>query len=176
MDSTCLLTTLSQYQYSFHKYLRDPTSVVAYPVFDSFEYESRRVVGVIVSGIYRRIQFRNVLPSTARGLYPCILNSFNQSMSFRIGGETVVYLWARMISTIPPTTISRNAQISTPTLQVPRARKRGPTLPSSYVNTVATNCVCTLRMKSRTNSRTLTPLSFVLFLMIASWHVASEPS
>ena len=84
---------MAQYRYKSNDFYGDPVSNVAYPVFDSFDTLNREVTGLIVATMYWRLYFMNILPPTAKGIL-CVLEntSFNQTFSYRIDGDTAVYV------------------------------------------------------------------------------------
>lgn len=82
---------LSQYREESVKYLGDPHTFIAYPVFTSFD-KDRQVAGVISANTYWRLLFANVLPHLAKG-YLCILhNSFNQTLAYRVDGRDATFV------------------------------------------------------------------------------------
>jgi hypothetical protein len=70
----------------------DPVSHLAYPVFDSFNFDDREVVGIITANIYWGVFFKNILPESARGYLCVVENSFNQTLTYRIDGPDAVFL------------------------------------------------------------------------------------
>jgi class 3 adenylate cyclase len=86
-----LLLSLSQYRYSVRKFLVDPTSAFGYPVFDSFDPDNRKVVGVISSNLYWRLYFNHILPPNARGIMCVLENSRGQIFTYRIDGSEALY-------------------------------------------------------------------------------------
>jgi class 3 adenylate cyclase len=86
-----LLLSLSQYRYSVMKFLVDPTSAFGYPVFDSFDHDNRKVVGVISSNLYWRLYFNDILPPNARGIMCVLENSRGQVFTYRIDGSEASY-------------------------------------------------------------------------------------
>jgi hypothetical protein len=92
-DSSAMFSMIlskSQYRFEVEGYLGDPTSSFAYPVFDSFDLETRRVVGVLGTMIYWRL-YLDVLPKDTRGIICVLENSSNQTFSYQIDDE-VKYL------------------------------------------------------------------------------------
>jgi hypothetical protein len=61
--------SLSQgpYRYTLAEFQLDPVTFIGYPVFDDLYSTTRNVTGVLLSGIYWRALFKDVLPETARG-------------------------------------------------------------------------------------------------------------
>jgi hypothetical protein len=87
-----LLISMSQYRNSMDLFLGDPTSSLGYPVFDSFDRETRSVVGVIATTLYWRQYFEDVLPANARGILCVIENTHNQTFTYRVDGSNTTYL------------------------------------------------------------------------------------
>jgi class 3 adenylate cyclase len=86
-----LLLSLSQYRYSVMKFLVDPTSAFGYPVFDSFDRDNRKVVGVISTNLYWRLYFNDILPPNARGIMCVLENTRGQVFTYRIDGSEALY-------------------------------------------------------------------------------------
>ena len=85
---------ISQYREHSPEYLDDPETIMAYPVFDSLDLNTRQVVGILAVHTYWRLVFGNLFHSDdeARG-YICVLsNSYNQTLSYRIDGPKATYL------------------------------------------------------------------------------------
>jgi signal transduction histidine kinase/CheY-like chemotaxis protein len=82
---------ISQYRHNYGKYLDDPLTVLAYPVFDSFE-DDRQLAGVLAVNIYWRLFFTEILHASASGIICILENSFNQTLVYRIDGPDVTYL------------------------------------------------------------------------------------
>ena len=60
----------------------------AYPVFDSFENDKNNIASILITAIYWRNLFTNIIPENPRG-YICVLqNSYNQT--HQIDGATEV--------------------------------------------------------------------------------------
>jgi class 3 adenylate cyclase len=85
-----LILSKSQYRHQAQGYLGDPLSSFAYPVFDSFDLETRKVVGVLGTMLYWRI-YLDVLPKDTRGVICVLENSNNQTFTYQIDKE-VKYL------------------------------------------------------------------------------------
>ncbi|CAB9528667.1 respiration control sensor protein ArcB [Seminavis robusta] len=75
----------SQYRHDVEDLLHDQHSILAYPVFDSFD-DDRELAGVLLSDIYWKILFSNLLPPKAEGIICVITNSANQTFAYRIDG------------------------------------------------------------------------------------------
>jgi signal transduction histidine kinase/CheY-like chemotaxis protein len=82
---------VSQYRHKIEEYRGDPVTMFAYPVFDSFE-DDRQLGGVLVTEIYWKLFFANILPPSASGIICILENSFNQTLVYRIDGPDVTYL------------------------------------------------------------------------------------
>jgi hypothetical protein len=87
-----LLLSMSQYRGDIERYLSEPTSSLAYPIFDSLDPVTRTLVGVMGTNIYWRVNFQNVLPPNARGVICVISNTLNQAFTYRIDGEEPTFL------------------------------------------------------------------------------------
>ena len=86
-----LLLSLSQYRYDIDEFLGDPTSSLAYPVFDTFIHETRKVVGVLGTNVYWKLNFERILPQTAKGVMCVIENTQGQKFTYRVDGSDAVY-------------------------------------------------------------------------------------
>lgn len=82
-----------QYRYNADAFVGDPTTGIGYPVFDSFDTTSRQVTGLLVTVLYWRLYFMDVLPDAAKGIV-CVLENknYDQLFTYRIDGEVAVYL------------------------------------------------------------------------------------
>jgi hypothetical protein len=87
-----LLISMSQYRESLDLFLGDPTISLGYPVFDSFDHETRIVVGLIASNLFWRLYFEDVLPPNARGIVCVLENTHNQTFTYRVDGSDTTYL------------------------------------------------------------------------------------
>ncbi|CAB9503573.1 Receptor-type guanylate cyclase gcy [Seminavis robusta] len=83
---------VSQYRKRVDTYLEDPFAFFAYPVFDSLNVTTRSLAGMINSNLYWRVYFQDVLPSNAQGIIAVLSNSYNQTFSYRIDGQSAVLL------------------------------------------------------------------------------------
>ena len=81
-----------QYRETAAEFSSEPVSGLAYPVFDSFDLVNRKVAGVLLTNIYWRLYFEDILPPDANGLIIVIENTFNQTLTYRIDGPMVTYL------------------------------------------------------------------------------------
>jgi len=86
-----MLLSLSQYRNDIEEFLGDPTSSLAYPVFDSFIHETRKVVGVLGTNVYWKLNFENKLPQSAKGVMCVIENTQGQKFTYRVDGSDAVY-------------------------------------------------------------------------------------
>jgi hypothetical protein len=68
----------SQYRHNIEEYIDDPVTAFTYPVFDSFE-DDRQLAGVLVTTVYWKLLFANILPASASGIICILENSFNES-------------------------------------------------------------------------------------------------
>jgi class 3 adenylate cyclase len=85
-----MILSKSQYRFEVRGYLGDPLSSFANPVFDSFDVDTRKVVGVLCSMLYWRI-YLDILPQDMRGIVCVLENSNNQTFTYQIDKE-VKYL------------------------------------------------------------------------------------
>ena len=73
----------------FHHYFQDPSSIMIYPVHDSFDDKTNKIVG-FVSIVYSWIgTFWNILPENVKGVFAVIETSTGQKTTFRIDGKHV---------------------------------------------------------------------------------------
>jgi hypothetical protein len=78
--------TLGQYRDSEVAYDADPMTQVVYPVFDSFGPD-RQVTGLILTTIFWRLLFEDVLPSNVRGVICVLQNTLGEDVTYRIDGR-----------------------------------------------------------------------------------------
>lgn len=82
-----------QYRHEVSEYIKDPLTVMSYPVFETLSGgDQRKVVGVLGTSLYWRLLFTEILPPSVSGLIVVVSNCFNQSESFQIDGPAVTYL------------------------------------------------------------------------------------
>ena len=83
---------ISQFRHqNFETFADDPVSFFLYPVLDSFA-PNAEMVGLLITNMYWRFVFSNVLPDSA-GSFLCVVeNSFNQTMSYHVNGATAIFL------------------------------------------------------------------------------------
>jgi hypothetical protein len=82
----------SQYRYDKETFLGDPTSALGYPVFDTFNHTTRKVVGLLSINLYWSLIFRKALPPNAAGIVVIVENNRDQKMTYEINGNVVTYL------------------------------------------------------------------------------------
>jgi class 3 adenylate cyclase len=87
-----VVLSMSQFRYAIEDYLGDPTSPFSYPVFDSFDPETRNIAGIIGSTFYWKLYLQNILPDNRKGIICVIENSFNQTFTYRIDGSKAIYM------------------------------------------------------------------------------------
>ncbi|CAB9505095.1 natriuretic peptide receptor 2 [Seminavis robusta] len=80
-----------QYRHDAELFEGDPTTNLLYPVFDSFG-PNRTLGGLLMTSLYWRLNFDEILPDTAKGITVVLENSLNQSFTYRIDGPHVTFL------------------------------------------------------------------------------------
>jgi hypothetical protein len=90
-DLIRVFLTLGQYRHSEVAYDADPMTQVAYPVFDHFGPD-RKVTGVILTTIFWRLLFEDVLPVNVRGVICVLHNTLGEDVTYRIDGQTATLL------------------------------------------------------------------------------------
>jgi class 3 adenylate cyclase len=89
-----LFLQLGQYRAEAATYDGDPDSNMAYPVFSDFG-EERELVGILMTTLYWKVYFTDVLPPGADGIYVVLesdAKAENQTITYRIDGPSVTYL------------------------------------------------------------------------------------
>jgi class 3 adenylate cyclase len=89
-----LFLQLGQYRAEAAIYDGDPDSNMAYPVFSDFG-EKRELVGILMTTLYWKVYFTDVLPPGADGIYVVLESNAkaeNQTITYRIDGPDVTYL------------------------------------------------------------------------------------
>jgi cell division protein FtsL len=89
-----LFLQLGQYREESDAYDGDPDSNMAYPVFSDFG-EKRELVGLLMTTLYWKVYFTDVLPPGADGIYVVLesdAKAENQTITYRIDGPDVTYL------------------------------------------------------------------------------------
>ena len=84
--------TLNQYRHSNVDYNADPMTQMAYPVFDSFNPLAKNVSGIIVTTIYWRLLFANILPNNVKGVICVLSNTLGETVTYRLDGRTATYV------------------------------------------------------------------------------------
>jgi hypothetical protein len=82
----------SQYRHRNDSVISDAATPVGYPVFDSFDLDTRKLVAVLSSNIYWRLYFRDILPENSVGVMVVLSNTVDQVFTYRIDGKDVTYL------------------------------------------------------------------------------------
>jgi hypothetical protein len=90
-DLIRVFLTLGQYRHSQVAYDADPMTQVAYPVFDNFGPD-RQVTGIIMTTIFWRLLFEDVLPVNMRGVICVLHNTLGEDVTYRIDGQTATLL------------------------------------------------------------------------------------
>ena len=91
-DLIRILLTLGQFRHEDVDYNADPMTQVSYPVFDTFNPITKKVAGVIVTTIFWRLLFANILPASVQGVICVLSNTLGDQATYRIDGRTVTYL------------------------------------------------------------------------------------
>ena len=81
-----------QFRHDQEQFLGGATTILTYPIFDSFNTTDRKLAGITVSQIYWRLHFENVLPQNTRGIIAVLENSVNQSFTYQLDGSDVTFL------------------------------------------------------------------------------------
>ncbi|CAB9507210.1 Receptor-type guanylate cyclase gcy [Seminavis robusta] len=68
------------------EYLDDPHGTAMFPVFDSLDVNTRKVVAVFYTFIYWRTYFDNLLPPGADGIFVILENTCNQTYTYQVNG------------------------------------------------------------------------------------------
>ena len=84
---------LSQGQYRHDKnvFLGDAATPFLYPVFDTFA-ANKTLVGIVLTNIYWRLHFENILPPNAAGIIAVLSSTANQTFTYQLDGARVTYL------------------------------------------------------------------------------------
>ena len=88
---------LTEVLYGFadhHHFYQEPSSIMMYPVFDSFENENN-IVGFVSITFSWIGTFWNILPENVRGINAVIETSTGQTTSYRVDGKFVSYSMSR---------------------------------------------------------------------------------
>ncbi|CAB9497953.1 Receptor-type guanylate cyclase gcy [Seminavis robusta] len=81
-----------QHRHITEYYTGDPSSGLAYPVFDSFEVSNRSLAGFLHMPLIWRLNYERVLPEGMDGFLVVMKDSSDQSFTYRVDGPTVTYL------------------------------------------------------------------------------------
>jgi hypothetical protein len=73
-------------------FLSDAASPLGYPVCDSFDLETRKLVAVLSANIYWRLYFRDILPDNSVGVVVVLTNTADQVFTYLIDEKDVTYL------------------------------------------------------------------------------------
>jgi len=88
-----VMMTLNQFRHDGIDYQElDPLTQVAYPVFDSFHPLEKKVAGLIITTIFWRLLFSNVLSENVRGVICVLSNTLGEQATYRIDGRVGIYL------------------------------------------------------------------------------------
>ena len=83
---------LSQYRENVHDFVDGMSTFLAYPVFDSFQEDSREVVGVLASNIYWKILFTSQIPSLSHPVTCVVTNSYNQTFAYKVDSQQAAFI------------------------------------------------------------------------------------
>ncbi|CAB9498281.1 Receptor-type guanylate cyclase gcy [Seminavis robusta] len=81
-----------QYRHDEKEYGGGALTQLLYPVFDGFDTDTRKMVGILVSHIYFRVFFANILPQNSHGIQIVVQNTFNQTYTYQIDGPIVTFM------------------------------------------------------------------------------------
>jgi hypothetical protein len=86
--------TLNQYRHQKVDYTArlDPMTQVSYPVFDSFHPTEKNVSGVLVTTMFWRVIFSNVLPARNKGVVCVLSNTLGEQVTYQLDGRTATLL------------------------------------------------------------------------------------
>lgn len=86
--------TLNQYRHDEIDYIAnsDPLTQVAYPVFDGYNPMTKNVTGMVITTIFWRLLFANVLPESVQGVMCVLTNSLGDQATYRIDGRLATFL------------------------------------------------------------------------------------
>ena len=91
-DLIRLCLTLNHYRHSDVDYNADPLTQMAYPVFDSFDPTTKKVSAMLVTTIFWRLLFANILPDNVQGVICVLSNSLGETVTYRLDGRTATYI------------------------------------------------------------------------------------
>jgi hypothetical protein len=74
------------------EYEGEPLAHLFYPIFDTFEKETRKLVGIFSTAIYFELFFTEVLAPNSNGIICVVENTCGDEFSFQINGEEASYL------------------------------------------------------------------------------------
>ena len=91
-DLIRVFLTLNQYRHTIVDYNEDPMTQVSYPVFDSFHPTEKNMTGVVLTAIFWRLLFVDILPDNVKGLMAVLSNSLGEKVTYRIDGRNAIYV------------------------------------------------------------------------------------
>ena len=91
-DLIRVFLTLNQYRHTIVDYNADPMTQVSYPVFDSFHPTEKNMSGVVLTTIFWRLLFVDILPDSVQGLVAVLSNSLGEKVTYRIDGRNAIYV------------------------------------------------------------------------------------
>ena len=86
-DLIRIFMTLNQYRHDNVAYQEDPLTQVTYPVFDSLSPWKKQVSGMVITTIFWRLLFANVLPESVKGVVCVLSNTLGESVTYQIDGR-----------------------------------------------------------------------------------------
>lgn len=84
--------TLNQYRHDNVAYQEDPLTQVTYPVFDNLSLWSRKTSGMVITTIFWRLLFADILPESVKGVVCVLSNTLGESVTYQIDGKEVLFL------------------------------------------------------------------------------------
>eukprot|EP00977_Amphora_coffeiformis_P010557 scaffold2482_cov166-Amphora_coffeaeformis.AAC.23 len=70
----------------------EPIAYLHYPVFDTFEDETKKTVAIASATVYWRSFFQHILPENVEGFYCVVTSSLGQVFTYRIDGQEAIFL------------------------------------------------------------------------------------
>ncbi|CAB9519856.1 Receptor-type guanylate cyclase gcy [Seminavis robusta] len=91
-DLIRIFLSLNQYRHQNVDYNADPMTQVSYPVFDGFNPITRNVSGILLTTIFWRLLFQDILPENVQGVICVLGNTLGEQVTYRIDGKEVSYV------------------------------------------------------------------------------------
>lgn len=70
----------------------EPIGYLHYPVFDTFDHDTKKTVAIVTATVYWRSYFQGILPDNVEGIHCVVENSLGQVFTYQVDGPEAFFL------------------------------------------------------------------------------------